>query len=55
MPLVKGKSKKAFDENMRTEVKAKEEQGYSAEKAAKIAAAIAFATKRKAARDRGKK
>lgn len=50
MPLVKGRSKKAFDENMRTEVKAKEKQGYSAEKAAKIAAAIAYAERR-----RGKK
>lgn len=50
MPLVKGKSKRAFEENMRTEVKAKEEQGYSAEKAAKIAAAISYAERR-----RGKK
>lgn len=55
MPLSKGTSRKSFSKNVATETKAKEAEGYSSEKAQKIAEAIAFATKRKAARNRGKK
>ena len=48
MPLSKRKGKKAFQENMRTEVDAKKAEGYSPKKSAQIAAAIAYKTEREA-------
>jgi hypothetical protein len=46
MPLEKGKSKKAFKHNVKTEVKALESKGKSPKKAVKQAVAIAFSEKR---------
>lgn len=48
MPLRKSSSQKAFNQNMRTEVKAKKAEGYSPAKAAQIASAISYSVKRKA-------
>lgn len=48
MPLKKSKTKKAFKENVSTEVKALEAKGKSPKKAMKQAIAIAFSVKRKA-------
>ena len=47
MPLEKGKSKKAFVKNIKTEVKAIEAKGKSPKKAVKQAVAIAYNEKRK--------
>lgn len=46
MPLEKGKSKKAFNKNVKTEVKALEKKGKSPKKAVKQAVAIAYNVKR---------
>lgn len=45
MPLEKSKTKKAFNHNVKTEVKALEAKGKSPAKAVKQAVAIAFAEK----------
>lgn len=56
MPLEKGKSKKAFNKNVKTEVKALEGKGIKPGKAVKQAVAIAYNVKRKAqAKDSKKK
>ena len=48
MPLVKSTSKKAFNKNVATEVKALEAKGKTPAKAVKQAVAIAYSTKREA-------
>lgn len=50
MPLKRGKSKRAFKSNVRTEYRALRKQGKSKKKAAQQAVAIAYAVRR-----RGKK
>ncbi len=54
MPLKKSSSKKAFKENVSTEVKALEAKGKPKEKAVKQGVAIAYATKRAAAKKKKK-
>jgi hypothetical protein len=48
MPLKKSKSKKAFKENVETEVKAIKKKGHPKKEAVKEAVAIASSVKRKA-------
>lgn len=50
MPLLDSASPAAFKQNVSTEVKAKKAEGYSPRKAAQIATAIAYDTKRRAQR-----
>lgn len=50
MPLKSGKSKKTFNENVSTEVKALEAKGKPKKKAVKQGVAIAYAKKRQSSK-----